>query len=195
MSETLSTPRADLSRYAPRLEVIHINPDKIRLVIGPGGEMIRKLIAESGVDAIDIEDDGSVTIASPDGIKLQRAREMISALTEDVELGKVYQGIVKKVVDFGAFVEVFPGTEGLLHISEMDRQRVAQVTDVVNEGDRIEVKCIEIDDTTGKIRLSHKAVLFDQDRANGIEVPEQAERPPRERFDRDRGPRRGPPRR
>ncbi|HLK10160.1 MAG TPA: polyribonucleotide nucleotidyltransferase [Candidatus Binatia bacterium] len=157
MNETLARPRAELSVYAPRIVTIHIKPDRIRDLIGPGGKVIRAITEETGVK-IDVEDDGTVYVASADGESMQRAIDRIRGVTAEAEVGRVYRGTVRKVVDFGAFVEILPGTEGLVHISQLAHERVRKVTDVVNEGDVIDVKVLEVD-KSGKIRLSHKETL------------------------------------
>ena len=154
---TLSEPRSDISLYAPRITTVKVRPEKVRDVIGSGGKNIRQIVSETGV-TIDVEDDGTVTIASSDAEAAARAVAMVKWLTEEAEIGKIYSGTVKKVVDFGAFVEIIPGTEGLVHISQLAKDRVNKVTDVVNEGDVIMVKVIEID-KQGKIRLSRKEAL------------------------------------
>jgi polyribonucleotide nucleotidyltransferase len=165
MKETLAEPRKELSQYAPRIITMKIRPDRIRDLIGTGGKNIRQIVAETGVN-IDVEDDGTVLIASTDLEAADRAIAMVKWLTEEAEIGRIYMGTVKKVVDFGAFVEILPGTEGLVHISQLDTKRVAKVTDVVNEGDKIPVKVIEID-SNGKIRLSRKDAL-------GADVPKNS---------------------
>ncbi len=165
MKETLAEPRKELSQYAPRIITMKIRPDRIRDLIGTGGKNIRQIVAETGVN-IDVEDDGTVLIASTDLEAADRAIAMVKWLTEEAEIGRIYMGTVKKVVDFGAFVEILPGTEGLVHISQLDTQRVAKVTDVVKEGDQIPVKVIEID-SNGKIRLSRKDAL-------GADVPKNS---------------------
>jgi polyribonucleotide nucleotidyltransferase len=157
MKETLSEPRGDISKYAPRITTIKVRPEKVRDVIGSGGKNIRQIISETGV-TIDVEDDGTVTIASSDSEAASRAVAMVKWLTEDAEIGKIYRGVVKKVVDFGAFVEILPGTEGLVHISQLAKERVNKVTDVLQEGDEVLVKVLEID-KQGKIRLSRKDAL------------------------------------
>jgi len=134
-----------------------VKREKVRDVIGSGGKNIRQIVSETGV-TIDVEDDGTVTIASADADAAARAVAMVRWLTEEAEIGRIYTGTVKKVVDFGAFVEILPGTEGLVHISQLAKNRVNKVTDVVNEGDEIMVKVIEID-KQGKIRLSRKEAL------------------------------------
>lgn len=157
MDETLSEPRADISLYAPRITTVKVRPEKVRDVIGSGGKNIRHIISETGV-TIDVEDDGTVTIASSDAEAAARAVAMVKWLTEDAEIGKIYVGTVKKIVDFGAFVEILPGTEGLVHISQLANERVNKVTDVLQEGDEVTVKVLEID-KQGKIRLSRKEAL------------------------------------
>ena len=146
--------------HAPRIEVIQIPQDKIRDVIGPGGKMIRSIVQDTGCK-IDVEDDGTVSVASADGEALQKALAIINGLTATPEVGRIYDGTVRKVVDFGAFVEILPGTDGLLHISQLADERVSSVTDVVKEGDEIPVKVLEVD-RQGKIRLSLKEARRDQ---------------------------------
>lgn len=155
--ETMTAPRSDISQFAPRITTIKVKEDQVRTVIGSGGKNIRQIISETGV-TIDVEDDGTVTIASADAEAAARAVAMVKWLTEEAEIGKIYQGTVKKIVDFGAFVEILPGTEGLLHISQIAKERIAKVTDVLQEGDEVAVKVLEID-KSGKIRLSRKEAL------------------------------------
>jgi polyribonucleotide nucleotidyltransferase len=157
MDQSIAQPRAEISVYAPRIVAIRVDRDKIRDIIGPGGKVIRKIIEETGA-VIDIEDTGEVKIASPDGEALNKAIEMINALVEEPEVGRTYDGTVKKIVDFGAFVEILPGKEGLLHISEIEHRRIKTVRDVLNEGDKVLVKVIGLE-RDGKIRLSRKALL------------------------------------
>lgn len=157
LRETISEPRKDISAYAPRITTIKVKPDRVRDVIGSGGKNIRQIIAETGV-TIDVEDDGTVTIASSDAEASLKAVAMVRYLTEEAEIGKLYKGTVKKIVDFGAFVEILPGTEGLLHISQLAKERVNKVTDILSEGDEVVVKVLEID-KQGKIRLSRKEAL------------------------------------
>jgi polyribonucleotide nucleotidyltransferase len=157
MEQTLSAPRTEMSPYAPRIIILHINPDKIREVIGPGGKIIKRITEETGTQ-IDIEDSGEVRIAAVNGEGGRRAEEMIRNITEDPEVGKTYQGKVRSVVAFGAFVEIVPGRDGLLHISEIDYHRVARTEDVLNVGDMVMVKVIGVD-RDGKIKLSRKALL------------------------------------
>lgn len=154
MKETISVARENLAPYAPRIYTMQIKQDKIRDVIGTGGKVIRGIVEQTGVK-IDIEDSGLINIASPDGESARKAMEIISSITAEAELGRIYPGKVKRVVDFGAFVEILPGTEGLLHISQISDKRIAKVTDEINEGDEVLVKVIEID-KLGRIRLSRK---------------------------------------
>jgi polyribonucleotide nucleotidyltransferase len=158
MAEALSVPRDDLSRYAPRIHTLQVKPDQIREIIGPGGKTIRGITAQTGV-AIEVEDDGTVHIASPDGIAVKKAIDIIKGLTTEPEVGEFYMGVVKRLAEFGAFVEILPGTDGLVHISELDAQRVRTVQDICKEGDEMLVKVIGIDRATGKIRLSRKEAI------------------------------------
>jgi polyribonucleotide nucleotidyltransferase len=151
--------RPELSRWAPRVQVIWIKPDRIRDVIGPGGKVIRGIQEMTGAK-IDIEDSGQVTLFSPDLAALARARAMVEELTQEAELGRLYVAKVKRIAEFGAFCEIFPGTDGLVHISHLADGRVERVTDVVQEGDEVLVKCIDID-PSGRIRLSRKEALAD----------------------------------
>ena len=157
MEAAITKPRAELSPYAPRIYIMMIDPDKIREVIGPGGKMIKKISAETGTQ-IDIQDTGEVRIAAFSGADGDRAREIIRGITEDPEIGRIYQGVVRRVVPFGAFVEISPGKDGLVHISELEPKRVERVEDVINEGDSVLVKVIGID-REGKIKLSRKQAL------------------------------------
>jgi polyribonucleotide nucleotidyltransferase len=157
LRETIAEPRKDISKYAPRITTIKVKAEKVRDVIGSGGKNIRQIISETGV-TINVEDDGTVTIASNDSEAASRALAMVKWLTEDAEIGKIYRGIVKKIVDFGAFVEILPGTEGLVHISQLSNERVKNVTDILQEGEEVMVKVLEID-KQGKIRLSRKDAL------------------------------------
>lgn len=157
LRETISAPRSDISQYAPRITTVKVKVDQVRNVIGSGGKNIRQIISETGV-TIDVEDDGTVTIASADAEAASRAVMMVKWLTEEAEVGKIYRGTVKKIVDFGAFVEILPGTEGLLHISQIAKERINKVTDVLQEGDEVMVKVLEMD-KSGKIRLSRKEAL------------------------------------
>ena len=162
MNEALDKPRAELSPFAPRIIFMKIKVEKIGEVIGPGGKMIRSIIEETGAK-IDIEDDGTVLIASVDQSAGEAAKARIEKLLEEVEIGKVYTGKVRRTTNFGAFIEILPGTDGMVHISELENFRVNQVEDIVRVGDMVKVKVIDID-REGKIRLSRKAVLNDDDK-------------------------------
>jgi polyribonucleotide nucleotidyltransferase len=157
MSSVIATPRSQLSMHAPRIITIRINPDKIREVIGPGGKVIRSIIERTGAN-IDIEDDGRINIASADEKAARAAIDIIRGITAEAEIGKIYHGKVKKIMDFGAFVEILPGTDGLVHISQIADQRVKSVSDVLKEGDEIPVKVLEID-KQGRIKLSRREAL------------------------------------
>jgi polyribonucleotide nucleotidyltransferase len=157
MAKAIDTPRADLSKYAPRITSIRVKTDQVRTVIGAGGKNVRGVIDATGC-AIDIQDDGTINIASSDGDAAKLAIKMIRDLIQEAEVGKFYNGTVRKIMEFGAFVEIFPGTDGLVHISELDTERVRAVTDVLNEGDKVLVKCIGVD-RQGKIKLSRKEAL------------------------------------
>jgi len=156
MNKVISKPREQMSEFAPRYETFKINPDKIRDVIGKGGATIRALTEETGT-SIDISDDGTVKIASVDGTAAKEARRRIEQLTADVEVGMVYEGRVAKLMDFGAFVTILPGKDGLVHISQISDERVEKVSDKLAEGDLIKVKVLEVD-KQGRIRLSMKAL-------------------------------------
>jgi len=160
MQQALPAPRQNISNFAPRIVTIRIPVDKIRDVIGPGGKMIRSIIERTGVK-IDVEDDGRVNVASADGPAAQKAISIIQELTATPELNKTYLGKIQRITDFGAFVEIMPGTDGLLHVSEIANHRVKDVRDELKEGEQILVKVINID-PTGKIRLSRKALLADE---------------------------------
>ena len=163
MNSVLAAPRTELSPYAPRIETIRINPDKIGLIIGPGGKTIKGIVAETGAE-INIEDDGSVHIYSNNGDSLKRAKEIILGMTKEITIGELYQGTVVSIKEFGAFVEVLPGKDGLCHISELADFRVNKVEDVVKMGDSIWVKCIGVDDK-GRVKLSRKAAMKERDAA------------------------------
>jgi len=160
MSRVLSEPREGLSPYAPRIFTIRIPVDKIREVIGPGGKVIRGIIDETGVK-MDVSDDGTVSIASIDEAAAQKALSMVARIVEVPEVGKTYLGKVKKIMDFGAFVEILPNTDGLLHISQIAEHRVKKVEDELSQGEELMVKVIDID-RSGKIRLSRKEVLREE---------------------------------
>jgi polyribonucleotide nucleotidyltransferase len=157
MASVLDTPRTQLSMHAPRIITIRINPDKIREVIGPGGKVIRGIIEKTGAN-IDIEDDGRINIASADEQAARAAIELIRGITAEAEIGKIYRGKVKKITDFGAFVEILPGTDGLVHISQIAEQRIKSVSDVLKEGEEVMVKVLEID-KQGRIKLSRREAL------------------------------------
>jgi len=184
MDEALTGPREEISQHAPRMHTMMIDKAKIGGVIGPGGKTIRGIVEETGVK-IDIEDDGKITIASTDGAAMERAVEMVNALVEDVEVGKIYAGKVTRLMNFGAFVEVLPGKEGLVHISQLDERRVEQVEDVVTEGDEVSVKVLEIDDM-GRVNLSKKEAEWE---LAGNEPRPLPEKEKRDRGGRDRGDR------
>jgi len=150
-------PRGELSEHAPRVVVLWIKPDRIRDLIGPGGKVIRAIQETSGAK-IDVEDSGRVVIFAPNEEALRRCRAMVEETTQEAEVGRLYVGKVKRVAEFGAFVEIFPGTDGLLHISELCDRRVAKVEDICVEGDEVMVKCIDVD-PSGKIRLSRRAAI------------------------------------
>jgi polyribonucleotide nucleotidyltransferase len=198
LEETIAEPRAELSAFAPRMIVIKINPAKIKDVIGPGGKMINKIIQDTGAEKIDIEDDGTVYITSLDGASGDKAKAAVEAITQDVEVGKVYTGTVMRIIPIGAFVQILPGKEGLVHISQLAATRVGAVEDVVNVGDTLDVKVMEVDEK-GRLNLSHKATLpgasDDDDRPRrggggygGGDRGPRGPRPPRD-FDGPRPPR------
>lgn len=157
MLDEIPEPRAELSPYAPRIISMQIDPDKIRTVIGPGGKTINKIVDETGVK-IDIDDDGQIFIAAPDMESARAGQEAIELLIRDVEVGETYEGEVKRIMNFGAFIEVLPGKEGLLHISKMAKRRVEKVEDEMNIGDKVKVNVTEIDNQ-GRINLSRKELL------------------------------------
>ena len=163
MMETLDTPRKELNQYAPRIITMQINPEKIKDVIGSGGKVIRSIVEQTGAK-IDIEDNGTINIASADEAAANKAKEIIRGIVQDAEVGKLYMGKVRKIMDFGAFVEIFPGTDGLLHISQISEERLEKVTDALKEGDEVLVKVLEID-RQGKIRLSRKEAMRDKEKA------------------------------
>ncbi len=163
MLEALAEPRKSLNPFAPRIITMQINPDKIKDVIGSGGKVIRSIVEQTGAK-IDIEDNGTINIASSDEAAANKAKEIIRGICQDAEVGKLYMGKVRKIMDFGAFVEIFPGTDGLLHISQISEQRLEKVTDALKEGDEILVKVLEID-RQGKIRLSSKEAVRDKEKS------------------------------
>jgi polyribonucleotide nucleotidyltransferase len=171
MNEVLGAPRPELSKYAPRIETLKVKPDQIRVIIGPGGKMIKAITDQTGAK-IDVADDGTVSIASPDGEALKKAIEIIESLTLEPEIGQKYKGIVRRVENYGAFLEIAPGKDGLLHITDMDWGFVEKVTDVMDLGDEVEVVISDID-RDGRIRLSRKELL---EKPEGYVEPEKKER-------------------
>jgi len=165
MAKAIEKPRADISKYAPKITTIRIPVSRIKDVIGPGGKVIKDIIARTGA-SIDIQDDGSVAIASPNSEGVEQAIKMIRALTQEAEVGKTYLGTVRRIMEFGAFVEIFPGTDGLVHISDLANTRVKKVEDVLKEGDEVLVKVVSVD-RSGKIRLSRKEALAEQGGGDG----------------------------
>jgi polyribonucleotide nucleotidyltransferase len=163
MTSALAAPRTEMSKYAPRIETVKIPVDKIGLLIGPGGKTIKGIVAETGAE-INIDDDGSVHIYSNSGESLARAKQIIAGMTKEIEVGEMYQGTVVSIKEFGCFVEVLPGKDGLCHISELADFRVNRTEDVVKVGDAIWVKCIGVDDK-GRIKLSRKAAMKDRNEA------------------------------
>ncbi|PKN28981.1 MAG: polyribonucleotide nucleotidyltransferase [Deltaproteobacteria bacterium HGW-Deltaproteobacteria-21] len=157
MAESMAKPRSHVSQYAPVITTIHIRPEKVRLLIGPGGKVIREISATTD-SKIEVDDTGKVLIASPDSRAAKAATDMIGKIVQEAEVGKLYMGKVRKIMDFGAFVEILPGTDGLIHISQLDNERVNKVTDILKEGDEVLVKVLEID-KNGRIALSRKAAL------------------------------------
>jgi polyribonucleotide nucleotidyltransferase len=186
MLQALPAPRKELSPYAPRIIILKVHPDKIREIIGPGGKVINRIIAETDTK-IDIEDDGRVYVAGVNKEGTDRAVRMIEDIVREVEVGKTYQGRVTRVTPFGAFVEVLPGKEGLVHISKLAEERVERTEDIVNVGDEITVKCTEIDNL-GRINLSRRDALRDERRARGETVPDE---PPESGRSARSGPGRG----
>jgi polyribonucleotide nucleotidyltransferase len=174
MRETLATARPELSKWAPRITTLTVKPDQIRIIIGSGGKTIKGITEQTGC-AINIEDDGTVSIASADSDAVARAVKIIEGLLEEPEVGKTYHGVVKRVVDFGAFVEILPNTEALLHVSEIAYERTENVADVLNEGDEVDVKVLSVE-RDGKIRLSRRALLPVPEGYNGS-LPEEGSRP------------------
>ncbi|HVR43998.1 MAG TPA: polyribonucleotide nucleotidyltransferase [Thermoanaerobaculia bacterium] len=186
MAEAIATPRAELSEFAPRLYTIHVPKDRIRDIIGSGGKTIRWIVEETGTK-IEVEDDGSVIIASSDEESARRAIDIIRGLTASPEIGKTYKGAVKRIEPYGAFIEILPGQDGLLHVSEIAHHRVRAVTDFFQLGDEVEVQVVDIDSENGKVRLSRKPLLPPPTEEELAAMA--AAGPPRERSDRDRGDR------
>jgi polyribonucleotide nucleotidyltransferase len=200
MAQAISEGRDDISEYAPRIIQIKIDVDKIRNVIGPGGKMIRHIVDTTGAK-INVEDDGTVQIATSDGEAAQKAIEMVQSLTRVPEIGEEFNGIVRRIEPYGAFVEILPNHDGLVHISELSLERIPDIRDVLSEGDELKVRIIDID-ANDRIKLSRRVILEDEARARGEEIPERDTRPPRDnrrggrpgggRGGRDRGRDRGP---
>jgi polyribonucleotide nucleotidyltransferase len=165
MNRAISAPRGSLSEYAPRIETIKINTDKIKDVIGPGGKVIKKIIADTGVD-INVDDDGTISIASNDPEALKKAMDIVARIVEEPEVGRIYKATVKKIMNFGAFCEILPGKEGLCHVSELSDEYVKNVESVVKLGDEIMVKLVEIDDQ-GRLNLSRKKAMAKGQKLNG----------------------------
>ncbi len=188
MLETLPAPRPELSKYAPRIVSIKIKPEQIRIIIGPGGKTIKGIVDQTGV-SIDVEDDGTVNIASADAEALRKAIDIVNGLTSEPEVGKIYDGIVRRLADFGAFVEILPNWDGLVHVSELAWGRTERVDAICKEGDPLRVKVLSVDND-GKVRLSHRETL---PKPEGFQAPperERGDRGPAPGGDRDRGPRR-----
>jgi polyribonucleotide nucleotidyltransferase len=165
MAEALEKPRQELSPFAPTIITIQVKPDKIREIIGPGGKVIRGIQSETGT-SVAVDDSGLVKVAAFSKEEGDAAIKMIEELIREPEVGAIYEGKVVKIMDFGAFVQIMPGTDGLVHISQLAKQRVTKVSDIVKEGDQLRVKVLEIG-RDGKIRLSHKAVLDEGDGRDG----------------------------
>jgi len=167
MKETISEPRKDLSRHAPRIVTVQVKQEKIRDIIGPGGKTIRSIVEQTGVK-IDVDDSGTVKLASSNFEGIEKAITIIKKLTQEVEVGGLYTGEVKRILGFGAVVELFPGTDGLVHISQLADYHVKEVTDILKEGDEVMVKVIDID-PQGRIRLSRKAALREAGQEKKVE--------------------------
>ncbi|MFC2144356.1 polyribonucleotide nucleotidyltransferase [Acidobacteriota bacterium] len=199
MAKAISEGRDDISQYAPRIIQIKIDVDKIRNVIGPGGKMIRHIVETTGAK-INVEDDGTVQIATSDGEAAKKAIEMVEGLTRVPEIGEEFDGIVRRIEPYGAFVEILPNHDGLVHISELSLERIPDIRDVLTEGDELKVRIIDID-ANDRIKLSRRVIMEDEARARGEDIPERDTRPPRDNRrggrpgggrggGRDRGPRR-----
>jgi len=166
MDGTLAEGRDEVSRHAPRITTIKVRPEKIRDIIGPGGKVIRGIVEATGTK-IDVQDDGTVTVAAVDEAGSRRAIDMIEGIAAEVEIGRIYKGTVRRVMDFGAFVEILPGTDGLVHISQIADDHVRRVRDVLNEGDELMVKVLDVD-RQGKIRLSRKEALKEEQQSERV---------------------------
>jgi len=159
MDQCIAKPREELSEFAPKIETLHINPERIGALIGPGGKIIKGIVEKSGAK-IDVQDDGTINIFASNGESMDIAYREVQAIAAEPEIGKIYEGVVRTVKDFGAFVEIMPGHDGLLHISELADHRVQNVEEICKLGDTVSVKVIDIDDR-GRIRLSRRAALKD----------------------------------
>jgi polyribonucleotide nucleotidyltransferase len=204
MAETLNTPRVEINRWAPRITTVKVKPDQIRIIIGPGGKTIKGIIDQTGC-SVDVNDDGTVAVASADSEAVKRAIQIIEGLTAEPEVGRIYKGQIKRLVDFGAFVEILPNNEALLHVSEIAHERIENPADVLKEGDEIEVKVISVE-RDGKVRLTRRELVPFPEGPEGEAAKERIARareqgggPPRggggrdrggDRGGRDRGPRR-----
>jgi polyribonucleotide nucleotidyltransferase len=208
MAETLSVPRVEINRWAPRITTVKVKPDQIRIIIGPGGKTIKGIIDQTGC-SVDVNDDGTVAVASADSEAVKRAIQIIEGLTAEPEVGRIYKGTIRRLVDFGAFVEILPNNEALLHVSEIAHERIENPADVLKEGDEIEVKVISVE-RDGKVRLTRRELVPFPEGPEGEAAKERIARareqgggPPRGggggrdrggdrggRGDRDRGPRR-----
>ncbi|HVY27254.1 MAG TPA: polyribonucleotide nucleotidyltransferase [Polyangiaceae bacterium] len=200
MAETLVTPRVEINRWAPRITTVKVKPDQIRIIIGPGGKTIKGIIDQTGC-SVDVNDDGTVAVASADSEAVKRAIQIIEGLTAEPEVGRIYKGQIKRLVDFGAFVEILPNNEALLHVSEIAHERIENPADVLKEGDEIEVKVISVE-RDGKVRLTRRELIPFPEGPEGEAAKERIARareqgggPPRgggggDRGGRDRGPRR-----
>ena len=187
MADAIEAPRADISPYAPRITQIKVDVDQIRNIIGPGGKTIRMIVEETGA-RIDVSDDGTVQIATPDETAAAKAIKMIESLTKEAKVGDTYEGVVKRLEPYGAFVEILPNQDGLLHISEVALERIPDIRDVLTEGDKLQVRVINID-ANDRIKLSRRVILEEEARERGEEIPERAPAPGGDRG--DRGDRRG----
>jgi polyribonucleotide nucleotidyltransferase len=186
MNEAIAASRSDLSQYAPRLTRIKIPIDKIGAVIGPGGKTIRGIVEETGA-TVDVEDDGTVTIGSTDGAAARKAVEIIESLTREAKVGDIFTGKVVRILNFGAFVEIMPGTDGMVHISELANYHVPTVEDVVSLGEEITVEVIAVDRDTGKIALSRRALLEGDSDSSQPREPAGARPSPARERDRPSG--------
>jgi polyribonucleotide nucleotidyltransferase len=203
MLDTLPAARTDINRHAPRITTVKVKPDQIRIIIGPGGKTIKGIVEQTGC-AVDVKDDGTVSIASSDSEAVKRALAIIEGLTAEPEVGRIYHGVVKRLVDFGAFVEILPNNEALLHVSEIAHERIESPGDVLKEGEEIDVKVISVE-RDGKVRLTRRELLPFPEGDEGEAAKERIARsreagppqrgprrdgPPGRGGDRDRGPRR-----